>query len=385
MCRRLPLNALSYNYQGTVLKFLVQMSTDQIRAANWAGSIPVILSLAPGSLSSPTIPSPIHVLLPRQTFLHLGLQEAVFRLQTFAPPTFSFTKRVVEEPETTTTTEPDSDEEVPRPSSDGAQASGNDDTHSGGNTDSGNQDNTTTPATEPAKPYPLCWFEDEETQLPLQWQFFAGVLWDSHRPAKKGDDGSSNTNGDMPWRIRVHFTNYPFAQLLDLDAGATGVLTTVERTFKNSLKQALVLQHGQNKVALNMTKQSHERLWDSIVSAKYATYKPIQEDIQAEDSKVVLVPIRLMMAPSKPVIQKRCDDLTLSLGDLLCLWAPKHFHAKEKAQEGDHEKVRVVESVQPGTLWRVAGVSPPLSTRLVDLWQALSHPDGFLYIAIVQS
>ena len=72
----------------------------------------MILSLAPSSLSSPTIPPPIHVLLPRHTFLHLGLQEAVFRLQTFAPPTFSFNKRVVEEPETTTTTEPDSDEEV---------------------------------------------------------------------------------------------------------------------------------------------------------------------------------------------------------------------------------------------------------------------------------
>lgn len=331
------------------------MTVDQIRAANWSGSIPVILSLAPTSLSSPTIPSPIHVLLPRNTFLHLGLQDAVLRLQKFAPPTFSFTTRVVEEPETTAT-----------PAEEG-ESSPEDNKSTEDSSDSNEL-----PTEKPPVVYPLCWFEDEGTQLPLQWQFFAGVLWDSHRPVTTS---SSSNVGDMPWKIRVHFTNYPSSQLLDLDAGATGVLAMVERTFKNSLKQSLVLQHGQNKVALNMSKQTQQRIWDSIVSAKYATYKPIQEDIQADPSSLVLVPIRLMLAPSKPVVQKRCENLAMTLGELLCAWAPKHFRT------GDDGKI---EPVVPGTIWRIGGVSPPLSTPVVDMWHSISHPDGFLYISLVK-
>ena len=218
--------------------------------------------------------------------------------------------------------------------------------------------------------YPLCWFEDEETKLPLQWQQFVGVLWDGFSP-------QSTRNALLPWKIRVHFTNYPSSQLLDLDVASSGVLTTVERTFKNSLKQALVLQHGHNKVALNMNKQTHQRIWDSIVTSKYSVYKPIQEDIQADpSSNLSLIPVRLLVGPSKPLIQKRCEEVTLTLGLLLQSWLPQHFVVKE--EEGNKTVVPKAET----TTWRVAGVNPSLTAPLLHLWQSLCHPDNFLYISV---
>jgi len=175
----------------------------------------------------------------------------------------------------------------------------------------------------------------------------------------------------LPWKIRLHFTNYPSAELLDLDVSSSGVLTTVEKTFKNSLKQSLVLQHNQNKVALNMTKQTHQRIWDSILTSKYATYKPIQQDIQASTDSISLIPVRLVISPSKPVIQKRCSDTSLTLGELLHLWQPQHFPKHD-------DKIVPSETIS----WKCAGLSPPLNMPILELWNSLSHPDGFLYICV---
>lgn len=327
------------------------LAVDRLRAANWSGSIPIILSLAPSSLSSPTIPPPIHALLPRHTFLHIGLKDAVMRLHKFAPPTISFTRRVVEEPGVGTGSQ---DEEDGKKKDDGEESSKEE-----------KQPETKQPETEL---YPVCWFEDEATELPLRWQLFAGVLWDSHQ--------STTNNSGLPWKIRLHFTSYPSSQLLELDA-TSGVKTTVERTFKNSLKQALVLQHGHAKVALNMTKQSHHRLWDSIVTSKYSIYKPIQEDIQAKEN-IVLIPIRLLVDASKPLVQKRCDDSSLKLGQLLHLWAPEHFEEKEAEGASTIQQPKF-----STTTWRVSGTMPPLSALVLDLWRTLCQPDNFLYIAIV--
>jgi len=65
-------------------------SSSLLRSMNWAGSIPIILSLAPSSLSSPTMPPPIHRMVSRMTFLHLGLSDAVIRFYKFAPAVQSF-------------------------------------------------------------------------------------------------------------------------------------------------------------------------------------------------------------------------------------------------------------------------------------------------------
>jgi hypothetical protein len=71
----------------------MEVESSRIQAANWAGSIPVILTLAPSSLSSPTLPPPIHVLV--HNYLHLALEEAVRKLHEFAPMTIFFRGGIV--------------------------------------------------------------------------------------------------------------------------------------------------------------------------------------------------------------------------------------------------------------------------------------------------
>jgi hypothetical protein len=342
---------------------------DQIRSSNWKGCVPILLTLAPTSLSSTTVPSPIHVLVSRHTFLHVGLEDAVRRLQDYGPPSFAF-KKVMQVQESdhyleSNSSEEDTDRKKDDDGDKGATKQSN------GDTGSSASDNKLPPV------YPVCWFVDEATQQPLKWQYFVGVLFDSTHPHTKGNGNESS----LPWKIQLHFNSYPSHTLLELDSG-TPVLTTVERTFKNSLKQALVLLHGNNKVALNLSKQSHQSLWKAIQNSSYDLYKPIslQELQPKENVDVKMIPIRLWLDPTTPMIQRRWDnvgpgvDSSQTLGELLCQWVPQYF---EKGSADD-----TFCPTNKTISWRVAGVKPPLSSCLIDLWRALSQPDNFLYICV---
>ena len=372
---------------------------DKIRGANWNGSIPIVLRLAPTSLSSPTIPPPIHVLVSRQTYLHVGLRQAVMKFYQFAPPILSFqrsgVRKVIEEPS------PGSGEggslsslqEDDREDKDEKKLmEKNEKEHA---TAEANKDESSTSSSNVSKrlpqqrhhkedAYPVCWFEDQATELPLRWHLFVGVLWDS---LHGNDDASQQQAQDppIPWKIQLHFTSYPSSQLLAIDSG---VLWTVERTYKNSMKQALVLQHGHSKVALNMTKQTHERLWDSILQSKYALYRPIHGEIQAET--VQLLPLRVLVVVDrsiKPPLQKKCEATPdLSMGQVLLDWVPEYFERSTTTNdenvhnEGNESGIQVKSS---SIIWRVAGIAPPLSAGVIDLWRTLHHPDLFLYIVVL--
>jgi hypothetical protein len=210
-------------------------------------------------------------------------------LHQYAPPTFHFSKVVhVEEPDTMPYTE-----EPPSPPDNNKKEEDEDDDakekiRTQDPTESTNHSNRQESKMEA---YPVCWFEDENTQQPLRWQYFAGVLYDSlHYPPEPSSSSSSSSlstgnDNSLPWKIRLHFQSYPSQQLLELDP-TSGVLTTVERTFKNSLKQALTMIHGNSKPALNMTKQSHQTIWTAIETSNYDLFRPIlRHEIQPKDDQ----------------------------------------------------------------------------------------------------
>jgi len=345
---------------------------EMIQSANWSGSIPVILTLSSTSLSSPTVPPPIHVQLPRQTYLHTGLQAAVQRLYQFAPTTLSFASGMIRnepEPESSedddATTATTDTTKIPTPAeSKDASASA-----------PSSREITTTTTSKATLAYPTCWFEDEDSQLPLRWHMSAGVLFDLKRT-----DRTTNTSSMLPWKIRLHFTAYPNSEILPLEANLT-VDTQVHRFFKNSFKQAVSCLHGSNKVALNVTKESHGRLWRSVQTANFVLYQQtVRGDLPAIAEPVSMVPIRLYMN-AKPPIQRPCRDGTLSLGALLAAWLPDHFCQDKDATESIPDVVtfRPTETID---CWKVGGIQPPLDTTVLDLWKTLSHADHFLYIVV---
>lgn len=297
-------------------------SEESVQSENWSGFIPVVLSLAPSSLSSPTMPPPIHAMVARQSYLHLSLKSAVERLHKFAPVSLS-ASMMQKEPNPGEETE-ESGTEIPS-------------------------------SEKKVEDYPICWFEDEEAQMALRWHFFAGVLCDMRAGSR-----------DLPWKIRLHFTQYPSSQILPIESD---VITSVERAYKNSLKQALFLQNGSAKVAMSLTKQSHEQIWDSILKSNNKLYQQVNDELQLVSN---MLPVRVLLDAKPPMQQplKAVEDQTL--GDVLVHWMPSIFQTSSGS----------VEAISAETCWTIQGLQIPLTSKLQDLFKVLAHPDHFLYIVV---
>ena len=250
-------------------------TTSSVESTNWLGAIPVVLSLAPTSLSSPTLPPPLHKMVSRQSYLHSALEKEVRRLYKFAPMILSLPSVVRTEPVPEDTSLEEDNDEGKEEKEQKRQQQKDD-----------NDENT--------HKYPVCWFEDEETGMPLRWHLFVGVLYDL---TSRGDGSRS-----IPWKLRLHFNNYPSSQILPLEDDV--VLKLVERTYKNSLKQALFLQNGSSKVAMNLSKQSHQKIWDSILTSKHQLYQQVNNDLLNTPNNV---PVRILV-DDQPAIQRPCGS-----------------------------------------------------------------------------
>jgi Autophagy protein Apg5 len=328
----------------------------------WEGRILIQLTLAPTSVSSPTIPPPIYVLVPRNTYLHVGLQLAVERLYPFAPISPNFTARGglvlhINEPD-------------PGVNSDGAEIGKSENRAESRGMSSPSNDNQRTKKFV----YPVCWFEDEETRMALRWQYFVGLLFDM----------KSSSNCSIPWKIKLHFNNYPSSQILPLES--PNLLTHVQASFKHSLKQAMTVATRNSKSAMNVTKESHGILWDAVSTGNCSLYQRV-ELISTQKQPLQAIPIRVLVNATSPPIQRRIDGvkISMSLGHILQELLPEYFVISKgtDSTSGDTETTNV--QLNPNTVrfWRVCGVQPPLSTNILDLWKCCSHPDQFLYIIVL--
>jgi Autophagy protein Apg5 len=417
-----------------------------IASSNYDGKVPVTVTLAPTSLSSPTLPPPIHVLLPRNTYLHIGLSSVIQRLHSFAPTVLSFETGTVK-------TEPDA----------GSSTSRGDDVENGGDAaatatataassdGASRRRNSIDATTAAATSIPVCWFEDEDTQMALRWHLFVGVLFDLRPPPPPihshalestiskydDDDDDDGSNGvrpahtpSLPWRLRLHFNNYPTSQLLPLVGGGrpgSNVTAHVQASYKHSLKQALCLCTGSNRAALNLSRDAHGRLWEALATNNYSLWRQVHEEghiptfrgdaSTGAASIPVLIPIRLC-CNSRPPIQRRCSPVRIqdpctrtngsplepceaayvTLGELLLSWLPEFFQpTKDNAGPDDSNNnsnnssntkaTKETTTVRPksrNVTWRVAGLSNlPMEAPLLLLWSHLAHPDHFLYICVV--
>ncbi len=330
-----------------------------LQSVNWKGAIPITLSLAPSSLSSPTMPSPVHRMISRQTFLHIALENEVRRFQGYAPMINDF--KSVEQTA--------SDEQ--------GQGTATENNINGIDSNEEGKDDMT---------YPKCWFEDEDTGAPLRWHLFTGILYDLLKLRKMKRSSSNNNYPNrslLPWKIRVHYTSYP-EKMLPLDEDVSQIIF---QHYLNSLKQALYVQHNSNRIGKNMNKQSHLQIWDGIKRSKFDVYHEITSGLNGNGSsssgiageKITLehIPIRVFVddRPSFaiPCKQYKEDDCNraISIGDILHEFLPEFF-----AKDASCSKVTTCN-------WCIQGMKVSLNTPVSDLWKGLCHPDRFLYIIVV--
>jgi len=342
---------------------------DEAQRTNWMGAIPVALSLAKLSLSSSTMPDPIHKLIPRNSYLHVALEQEIRFLHQYAPfsnctfRSVSQSDEVDEDPLNNSSIADQEGHEIPSNSNE-ALSSDRVQKETVGTTE---EDDELTPK---EAVFPTCWFEDEATGTPLRWQLFIGILYDMLR--LKRFESSADYYKMMPWKIRLHFTSYPESILPLNTIGKDDVMHHVFQQYLNSLKQSLYLQHQTNRIAKNLNKKSHMQMWDGIKNSLWeVSFREIASELNAGDDDnyafLEQVPIR-MLVDDQPVFSRPCkiskdDNNCMTVENVLRDWLPNLFERKFR--------------------WCIQGIQVPMDYSVDEVWKTLSHPDRFLYIQVV--
>lgn len=101
--------------------------------------------------------------------------------------------------------------------------------------------------------------------MPLKWHYPVGLLFDLYAGAapasKTATTGSeSPDDGSIPWRVTVHFSNWPDENLVRLDADGM----VMGDAFINSVKEADFLRNGTAKNIMSLSKEDSSGLWKAV-------------------------------------------------------------------------------------------------------------------------
>jgi autophagy-related protein 5 len=120
--------------------------------------------------------------------------------------------------------------------------------------------------------------------VPLKWHYPVGLLYDLFSGAefhgggrtagvdkgkrKGGDEEEQRRSGDdveeesgvLPWKLVLHFTEWPEEHLLGLDEGGK----YFHDNFVNAVKEADVIRNGTGNIILQLSEADSRSLWASV-------------------------------------------------------------------------------------------------------------------------
>ena len=119
---------------------------------------------------------------------------------------------------------------------------------------------------EPEVPAHEGWFSFEA--VPLKWHYPLGLLYDLFSGAAPvnghasvpTEQGSSDEENSLPWRIVLHFTEWPDDQLVRFDPDGK----VIHDAFINSVKEADFLRNGTAKGIMSLSKDDSTQLWRAV-------------------------------------------------------------------------------------------------------------------------
>lgn len=194
--------------------------------------------------------------------------------------------------------------------------------------------------------------------VPMNWQLPVGVLFDLYCASSL-----------LPWKLTIHFQSYPLTKL----AKGEGENAT-EQHFYHSLKQALFLEHGSSKLAMSIPRDEQKLMWDSLRNQDPVAFCKLNRRFKSRSPEAI--PVRFLRSQDSMMTQVPCkthdeDGSLITIAAALGSVMPP-FSSSSGSPPMDAGCI-----VCHGT--RI-----PLDAPLVEVWEALCHPDHFLYVSLTQ-
>lgn len=148
------------------------------------------------------------------------------------------------------------------------------------------------------------WLSYED--VPLKWHYPLGLLYDLYsgaEPAYPPDtdadtaptqqlESTEEEHGRLPWRLTIHFSEYPSEQLVQLDDDGKHL----HDLFIQSVKEADYLRTGTGKTVMFLSKEDSTQLWEGVKRHDFGLYNPInQKLLNPQGVNLRHLPVRLYL------------------------------------------------------------------------------------------
>ncbi|KAI4120159.1 MAG: hypothetical protein LQ345_000115 [Seirophora villosa] len=232
------------------------------------------------------------------------------------------------------------------------------------------------------------WFSVEG--VPLKWHYPLGLLYDlfsgaAPAQADRSDDANHSPSrpqpSTLPWRLTLHFTDWPGDQLVQPDAEGK----VLHDAFINSVKEADFLRNGTAKGIMSLSKDDSTQLWTAVQEHKRSAFDPIaQKLLYAQGAPLRHIPLKLYL-PSSP---SAAEPLSGHLRVIQSLVTP-YLHATGEPQTLGTALHGLVPALFPSRKTPIHakpvlhGAVVPMSSPVEALLTQAAYLDGWLHLGLV--
>ncbi|KAI9756601.1 MAG: hypothetical protein M4579_003779 [Chaenotheca gracillima] len=263
------------------------------------------------------------------------------------------------------------------------------------------------------------WFSYEG--VPLRWHWPVGLLYDlfsgaqgvtvSGRQVREGgragnegldeNEGVGRASGEsvgketLPWRLEVHFEEWPEDQLVRLDDEGK----VMHDAFINAVKEADFLRNGTAKGIMSLSKDDSTKLWNAVETHDITSFMSInQKLLDPPGAKLRHVPLKVYLPSSASSAEQNISPsaggeaasppAAASLRIVQSLVTPSLTTRNETQTLGAalHTLLPTLfPSRRTPTLARpvLHGAVVPFTAPVEELMRAAAYADGWLHLGVV--
>ncbi|KAE8150775.1 autophagy protein Apg5-domain-containing protein [Aspergillus avenaceus] len=244
------------------------------------------------------------------------------------------------------------------------------------------------------------WFSFEG--VPLKWHLPLGLLYDLYagaEPASKAMNDPDDTDWDLdnpdsvlPWRLTVHFSDWPDEELVRLDADGM----VMNDAFINSVKEADFLRNGTAKGIMSLSKEDSSGLWKSVQNVDLASFQRISNILLPPPNQPFRnIPIRIFLplppdsgSPALKVVQSPIPPFIPPSSMATSQLSLSRSSAAPQPQTMGTTLHSLLPNLFPSRRTPVLakpvlhGAAVPMSAPIEEVVRCSAYGDGWLYVVI---
>lgn len=229
----------------------------------------------------------------------------------------------------------------------------------------------------------------------MKWHLPAGLLYDLY----SGTSGHSQDNNDKghahstledeerivessPWKLTIHFTNWPSEQLAKLDSEGK----VLQDAFMNSVKEASHVRHDSGQVVMSLGKDESIQLWTAVEKNDLHLFNAMNKKLLRPPGIVLRhIPLKVYL-PSTPPSDSESTPSAGHMKVVQSLIAPNM--SSRQPQTLGMALNSLLPTLFPSrrspllALPVLHGAVVPLGVNLEELAEYCAYADGFLHIAV---